>query len=640
MNIIISNISKIKTIETDSGKEEALMKTNMYESFDGSVRDLEGVITNEAPIKMLIKQLSQKNDKLDYVCAITSDLVNQKYDNIDKTSFEVLENNIKVFCENEDVEVPIFETFDIENEPTSDNVIETVMNLDDFLKKKVQTKETINVYIESNGGIRYVLTMILSICNALEGEYDNFEIKQIYSMIFDRNHATKILETKDVFDSIQVPTIINEFLSYGRTEQLKKYFEYMKAEPNTYVREQAILDKLDELTENIFLCRVEYIIDGFYGDNNIHKMIDDYIKDNPNPSGKEKVFVHILNAIKSHYLDYLYYRENDDNKELSIDNLYLPNMINWCLDKGYVQQALTLAAERYPRYMYDNGYYEISDELEKQLEEKKKKDLTEKNCRLLTQMKDYLNVKSIEKIGPYLRKEDSNKKNPLITKGEWEILQKEHHDEKSINEEKNTTNGIVKQHYDFLVEFKSLLEEGGSSKSLESVILKYNCKKQFKNGLNLKFLKTIKTASKIKATELNEYEYIDINKKMTAVIDKIYNKKISVLDKRREEVEEIYKKIVSELEEKTCDGVFKDLGNKDHKKRYIENYNIIQYINSFNCNIKCKYYKEELLQKKVFLWALCKDQRNISNHASEIKKDRVALDSAHLMVLIKELIKE
>ena len=66
-------------------------------------------------------------------------------------------------------------------------------------------------------------------------------------------------------------------------------------------------------------------------------------------------------------------RIDDDYKDLLTDDLSVLNLIKWCLQHDYLQQALTLYVEGIPDYLYERKFFQLSDDSDKQKTVKKKK---------------------------------------------------------------------------------------------------------------------------------------------------------------------------------------------------------------------------------------------------------------------------
>ena len=227
----------------------------------------------------------------------------------------------------------------------------------------------LNVYIESNGGVRYVIVMLLSVMNILEKVYANIKLQGVYSMIYNKKTEDKkipILDTSMTYASIELFSAMNEFIYYGRAKALEDYFEKRftkrkesdeKYDPVIFQDIKKCINKLQKIADDMQLCRTEQIIDNFYESESIRDVLNKFKDTYANEKDPDsKIFLSVIENIRSEYNDI--YDNPNQNKFLN-----LPKIIKWCIDKDYIQQALTLCSERLPQYFIESGILCISDKL-------------------------------------------------------------------------------------------------------------------------------------------------------------------------------------------------------------------------------------------------------------------------------------
>lgn len=391
MNIMITNVSIITRYEESE-----------YTDVSGTYDDITGDMTNEPPIKYLIKKLKANDAKLDKIILIESNKAKEKvklesnekfenkYGNDKYSSVEILKDKIKTFCQYEKVDeiddsffvdVPLSDDTDkkVISEISDTAVVNAVMDVYKKLVDEAKNVNQLNVYIDANGGVRYVLVMLLSVMNILEKMQPNIKLQAIYSMLNDKKIGEKIpiLDTSMTYASIELFSAMNEFIYYGRTKALKGYFEKrkeMKKEPDAdsetmevFCDIEKCIERLQNMADNMQLCRTEQIIEDFYGEENIKKVLnafDEKYKDKKDADSQ--IFRNVIENISKEYEDI--YNGEDKNKFLN-----LPQIIQWCLDKDFVQQALTLCSERLPQYLIENGTVRISNELKEYVKNSSKK---------------------------------------------------------------------------------------------------------------------------------------------------------------------------------------------------------------------------------------------------------------------------
>lgn len=387
INIMITNVSVINRY-----------LKNEYTDESGQYADITGYITNEAPIKYLMQKLNATDEKLDKLILIASDDVNQKveiklqkdegnkkeveqfeadYGNGKMTSVEILEDKIAKFSIEKNIPCPKFEEVELSNGVNGDGFSEisdtAVVNAVDKVNCKLIDESrkcrNLNVYIESNGGVRYVIVMLLSVMNILEKVYANIKLQGVYSMIYNKKTEDKkipILDTSMTYASIELFSAMNEFIYYGRAKALEDYFEKRftkrkesdeKYDPVIFQDIKKCINKLQKIADDMQLCRTEQIIDNFYESESIRDVLNKFKDTYANEKDPDsKIFLSVIENIRSEYNDI--YDNPNPNKFLN-----LPKIIKWCIDKDYIQQALTLCSERLPQYFIESGILCISDKL-------------------------------------------------------------------------------------------------------------------------------------------------------------------------------------------------------------------------------------------------------------------------------------
>lgn len=387
VNIMITNVSVINRY-----------LKNEYTDESGQYADITGYITNEAPVKYLMQKLNATDEKLDKLILIASDDVNQKveiklqkdegnkkeveqfeadYGNGKMTSVEILEDKIAKFSIEKNIPCPEFEVVELSDGVNGDGFSEisdtAVVNAVDKVNCKLIDESrkcrNLNVYIESNGGVRYVIVMLLSVMNILEKVYANIKLQGVYSMIYNKKTEDKkipILDTSMTYASIELFSAMNEFIYYGRAKALEDYFEKRftkrkesdeKYDPVIFQDIKKCINKLQKIADDMQLCRTEQIIDNFYESESIRDVLNKFKDTYANEKDPDsKIFLSVIENIRSEYNDI--YDNPIPNKFLN-----LPKIIKWCIDKDYIQQALTLCSERLPQYFIESGILCISDKL-------------------------------------------------------------------------------------------------------------------------------------------------------------------------------------------------------------------------------------------------------------------------------------
>ena len=369
-NIMITNVSLVNT--------NNLTDTNEYifDELDEGNKKIKGNMTNEAPIEGLQKLLEKNEKQLDKIIMIVSESVRNKTINENSrnktedpdgnlTSLEFLCRKIEKY-ENTNIE-----KVEIKDEPEEKDTVETINKVKNMIEKVSEDNPEmqINIYIESNGGVRYVIFMLYNIISIMSKNNHNIILKGIYSMVYS-NKPTRIKNTQNIYESSELIAIVGEYINYGRIESLKKYVDKrlnQEEDDNLKKDINRCMNKLEEFSQALQLCRSEWILRLLSANN--EESVLTYLKKfnqkyNKEDSTNAIIFGIVFSMIWQEFKEFN--KNSDDNN--------LDNIIEWCLKKDYVQQALTLCSEQIPKYLIDNKIIEFDDEFNRKFWADYKKD--------------------------------------------------------------------------------------------------------------------------------------------------------------------------------------------------------------------------------------------------------------------------
>lgn len=180
-NIMITNVSLVNT--------NNLIDTNEYifDELDEDNKKIKGNMTNEAPIEGLQKLLEKNEKQLDKIIMIVSESVRNK--TINENSRNKTENpdgnltSLEFLCRKiEKYENTNIEKVEIKDEPEEKDTVETINKVKNMIEKVSEDNPEmhINIYIESNGGVRYVMFMLYNIISIMSKNNHNIILKGIY----------------------------------------------------------------------------------------------------------------------------------------------------------------------------------------------------------------------------------------------------------------------------------------------------------------------------------------------------------------------------------------------------------------------------------------------------------------------------
>ena len=373
-------------------------------------------MTNEAPAKAVISHLKTRGEKLDRIVMICTDKVKEPVKlgkDVSKEKPEYLENDRALLDWLGGVRTEIEENekgektqtrylscspasyfrfvigdyashnagYEIPKEAFQEIRIGNVMGADEISRAVIEaadeiTKygEEIHLFIDFNGGMRDVAFMLLSISNLMK--LRGIQIEQILTTNFDNKiphpdskkteKVAEICVRNPVFESVDLISGINEYVRYGRIRGLKAYFAadrdpYNIRGNNAQGRRgeiRKLIEDMEAFSENLQLCRTDYILlnkEALYQKLKAYAIkVQSEEGENPVETAgdlgareadrlQEQLFGYVVKDILQGYHGLL------DGE--------LPDIIAWCVEHDYIQQALTFCSEHLPRYLWEKGIF-------------------------------------------------------------------------------------------------------------------------------------------------------------------------------------------------------------------------------------------------------------------------------------------
>lgn len=643
VNIMITLVSKY------SGK------TNPDLYVDEACQEYQGIMTNEAPIESVMNHLNEAGSKLDTLILIESTSVkNEKHAGFGeydcKTSDQILMERLEAWCASTKIDMPISYVVDLADEPDASDAAKTVLCVYDKIKEYVSNPDQkVKIYAESNGGIRYVVMMLLSMLMSLESMHENLHIETVLSMVYGVT-PTRIVNQKSIYGTARLTGIVNEFINYGRISGLNKYMDEWKddlqADEKTAIYE--MIGKLAKLSEDIQLCRTAVILKDLYENGGIREEIRQYKRRNhEGETVGAKIFSFLLDQIEKELEEPIYGGLTNEKLQDDDDIIkYLPKVIKWCLDKEFVQQALTLCAERLPKYivlsgnmnlsrhdMWQNFKYDTKYEKNYELVTNLSSIFDGKNGMHLVEARQAVIYKKIMvKCGRDIRllsfmqsceemAGDQTAEIGYIPPKEWEDIWNfaaEYLTNDNLDVDKMAQKHLKEKWSDWKEKTVHL-----SSQKSTNVIWAL-CGKYLDGGTPKDYKRT---------------EGFDKNDRLKAVLPVIT--KELILNETRRETACLYERFVDGLI-----GISPELANKI-KRAYAAKQGAKYYILDA-CRKGCIVGKDgqimnenEMmrLQRILYLYSICKEQRNLANHANE-DEEVLALDFSELKLVIITLLRE
>lgn len=204
----------------------------------------------------------------------------------------------------------------------------------------------VHLHVDMTGGFRHANMLMLAVVDLLK--YSGLQVDDIIYTNFDRNkHVGKIEEVTNIHNIFRLVAGAEEFVRYGSVESLQRYFDKLC----TSSALDELLKSMKNFADVLKLCRAGMIKNAI---ENLKESIDNYKKKIINKadiiiSEEEKVFGELLVTIEEKYAP-VFIVNNETN------------IISWCMENGFIQQALTFFTELVPQTIFDSKILYTEDQ--------------------------------------------------------------------------------------------------------------------------------------------------------------------------------------------------------------------------------------------------------------------------------------
>ncbi|MCM1082938.1 MAG: hypothetical protein NC393_12195 [Clostridium sp.] len=197
------------------------------------------------------------------------------------------------------------------------------------------------LYIDVQGGIRtssYVRNAVIQIVEKQEAY--KVTVKEIFGTNFaPKNFLNSIVDETKQYKISDLVSGMNAFIKYGKADMIADYCETMGYSGKSKIG--ILVEKMQAFDNALTICDVDGIV-------NVIGEIDKFFKDENGTDEGQNIYLILKTGIEK---DYASIFENGKNGEISI-----PNLIEWCANKGFIQQALTLIESKMPGYIVKKGW--------------------------------------------------------------------------------------------------------------------------------------------------------------------------------------------------------------------------------------------------------------------------------------------
>ncbi len=413
-NIMILFLSTVKIEE----EETVISFPYRYINKNKEIIDVNGIQTNEAAVKTVLHQLNNAKETLSAIYMLCTETVTKKYilDSKKLSYLDFFKNNILNFCKKHTYTPPSFEPIDYIENSTGESTFTPIFKMANKITKSCKFNDTC-VYADMTGGMRNSSMLMLSIIRLLE--YEGIKVKQVFYSNWlkttgeeaksivnylplnnyppeldadiinhkdkDNSYVNIIDDITDIYELNNLIAGAEEFNKYGSAKILDKYFSRKDKIYSKCLQE--LIRTMNRFSENIRLCRADKFENAI---SNLSKKIKDFedfknFKDNNDVVNTSNEILLLLLPMIIEKYKVLF---NNDKKPKHIQRL---EIIRWCTNMDFLQQALTLYVEWVPDYIVEMELlYPESIKLKNDI-----KDLSEDNNN--TQHYIFINAKGLLK---------------------------------------------------------------------------------------------------------------------------------------------------------------------------------------------------------------------------------------------------
>lgn len=331
--------------------------------FDYHWRGCEGTVIGryqlDPVVKMLATVLATKNQTLDKIVMLCTDDTQNEVklktaeteEIISISPLEYFKKQIRAYMnpnlEDEERFVPISVNLD--------SPFEGIQNVIQTLRTIQNSERGLTLYLDTHGGLRGVQRILEATVSLLKIE--NINIEEAFAVQFSdsndepqkNNLITLETENMEIFNFVSG---INEFISCGRADIL---MDYVNSQKKISTQDNSFVNAILDVTNGIQWCCVPAFETGL-------KTLQTYFE-------KEKPASTDISKNETSYLEIYKNDIKQDYKNLLSTTSTVIDEINWCLQKGFYQQALTLIEARISFLLVEqwhvfkvNDKYNISEE--------------------------------------------------------------------------------------------------------------------------------------------------------------------------------------------------------------------------------------------------------------------------------------
>lgn len=317
------------------------------------------------PVPIMLDKLLAKEDKnkqtrgtLDKIIMLCTRKTREKIEKVfspegfhyDISPEEYFKRQVRNFMRPDTPDEDLFTVIEVEPDSPYQGIQSVINTLRDI--KKEHENQTLDLYLDTHGGIRGIQRIMEATVSLLKNE--DIKVKDAFAVEFaprvekgKEPEPSRIISETENMKIYDFVSGVNEFFSCGRADTLMKYKKNLEDtnkqksnSKNVFSEEEEHLVKaISDVATGIQWCSIPAFDKGI---KDLQKIFPEQNTAKNVKKASTMVSFKTKNIEKSSYLDiYKTNIEKDYSTLLKKDHTILDE-IDWCINKGFYQQALTL----------------------------------------------------------------------------------------------------------------------------------------------------------------------------------------------------------------------------------------------------------------------------------------------------------
>ena len=301
------------------------LSLSFYNRPDGS--QFSSVQTNESAVRYMAETLQQQGEQLDCLFYFSTKRTREIIHYIDVNSQQHDMTHEELFLKQvrplaaDYVRIAYDETSKIAG--SIHQVMEMADSIQDFINDHHWQPQHVQLHADLTGGFRHASMMMLSVMQLLK-----YSKIQTTDVLYSNRNEHEVENVTDIYGMFNIVSGADEFVNFG---SIREIMAYMQGHDQT-AETKHLLQTMKDFTDAVRICRTGRIALLAHELQTALKQFEQ----KGAVSLREKIFLRILKIFKMEYGSLL----QDDFTRLDI--------IRWCVNKGYLQQAMTLCTEWLP----------------------------------------------------------------------------------------------------------------------------------------------------------------------------------------------------------------------------------------------------------------------------------------------------